>query len=542
MKQLNPGAEVLTDLPVYPWQHDVSHWVENRALKEWRTRSFAPHELLGSRILEGNDFEPTWRNMLNLKNTLWLQDHKVFSDVVFPCAGYISMVGEAIRQLTMADDFSIRYLNIKTAMILNDDKTVEVITTFKKLKLSTASSSEWYEFSIYSHNGNTWTKHCDGQAKGGKNNEMAKPQVPENPAQLPREINFPYAIFTRIGLHYGPNFQALRSVSAMPGKKESVALLDPPPTTSSAYSLHPTTIDQCLQLLGLASVDGRPYLFQNALLPTAVEQLYIQPASKEHAPMQAMAKAVTLPRNTGNVQGNITISKNDGVLLSIQGCKLSIFEQQEQDQNSDARIAAARLNWRPDLDFIPIDSLMTARVKDTEKLRRIEIYSFLCMLEIQERIRSCPSNAVHFEKFRCWIDQIIEEGHLGNNGIVTNSNDLVKLSGNDRLAMISLIREQLKDTEFEPAAELVTRLLNNCVGVFNGETEILDVYLRDNGLTNLYDMNGDRIDSTEFFVTAGHTNPRMRVLEIGAGTGGTTLIALQALTSLNGEPMYANYT
>lgn len=542
IKPLNPEAKILTDLPVYPWQHDVSHWVENRVLKEWRTRSFAPHELLGSRVLEGNDFEPTWRNMLNLKNTLWLHDHKVFSDVVFPCAGYISMAGEAIRQLTMADDLSIRYLNIKTAMILSDDKTVEVFTTFKNLKLSTTSSSEWYEFSIYSHNGNTWTKHCDGQAKGGKNNEMANIQVPKNPAQLPREIKSPYAIFTRIGLHYGPSFQALRSVSAMPGKRESVAFLDQPPTTSSTYSLHPTTIDQCLQLLGLASFDGRAYLFQNALLPIAVEQLYIQPASKEHSPMQAMAKAITIPRNTGDVLGNITIFENDRVLLSIQGCKLSVFEQQQQDQDSDARIAAARLHWRPDLDFIPIDSLMTARVKDTEELRRMETYSFLCILEIQERIRRCPSSAGHFEKFRGWIDQIIEEGHLGNNRIVTNSSNLVKLSANDRLAMIPLVREQLKDTEFEPAAELVTRLLNNCVGVFNGETQILDVYLRDNGLTNLYDMNGDRIDSTEFFVTAGHTNPCMRVLEIGAGTGGTTLIALQALTSLNKEPMYAKYT
>lgn len=539
---LNPGAEVLTDLPVYPWQHDVSHWVENRALKEWRTRSFAPHELLGSRILEGNDIEPTWRNMLSLKNTLWLNDHKVFSDVVFPCAGYISMVGEAVRQLTKADDFSIRCLSIKTAMILDDDKTVEVITTFKKLRLSTASSSEWYEFSIYSHNGNIWTKHCDGQAKGGKDSEMAEPQVPENSAQLPRSINSPYAIFTRIGLHYGPNFQALQSVSAMPGQKKSVASLDPPPTTSSAYSLHPTTIDQCLQLLGLASADGLAYLFQKALLPTAVEQLYIQPASKDHAPMQVMANAITIPRNPGDVQGNITIVENSRVLLSIQGCKLSAFEQQEQDQDSDARIAAARLNWRPDLDFIPIDSLMTARVKDIERLRCMETYSFLCILEIQEKIRSCLSNAGHFEKFRCWIDQIVEEGRLGNNRIVTNSNKLVKLSADDRLAMIYLVREQVKDTEFEPAAELVTRLVENCVGVLNGETQILDVYLRDNGLTNLYSMNGDRIDFTEFFVTAGHTNPCMRVLEIGAGTGGTTLIALKALTSLNGEPMYANYT
>ena len=74
--------------------------------------------------------EPTWRNLLRLKDSLWLQDHKVLGDVVFPCAGYIAIAGEAIRQLTGTNDFSLRRLGIKTALVLQD-KAVELMTSLR---------------------------------------------------------------------------------------------------------------------------------------------------------------------------------------------------------------------------------------------------------------------------------------------------------------------------------------------------------------------------------------------------------------------------
>jgi acyl transferase domain-containing protein len=47
-------GEVLTDLPVYPWNHSASHWYESRIAKGWRSRRFGHHELLGQRsYLEG---------------------------------------------------------------------------------------------------------------------------------------------------------------------------------------------------------------------------------------------------------------------------------------------------------------------------------------------------------------------------------------------------------------------------------------------------------------------------------------------------------
>jgi acyl transferase domain-containing protein len=507
-----------------------------------RTRKHRRHELLGSRILEGNDVEPTWRNLLRLKDAPWLQDHKVLTDVVFPCAGYIAMVGEAVRQITSTDDFSIRRMSIKTAMILAEEKTVEVVTSFKPADLTSTNEVTWYDFSIYSHNGNAWTVHCTGQVRGGRDEELSESELASTHKELPRQIRSPYPIFTSVGLYYGPTFQGLQNVSAMPGAKEAAASLLPPPRTSSAYPIHPTTIDQGLQLLGLASADGLGYRFAQILLPTGIEHLYIQPARQELAPLHATAGAAPVAGTTGNINGEITIADSNGVLLSAQGCKLSVFEQQPQSLDRDDRIAAARLGWRPHLDFVPLDSLMSVPPKDLSALQLMEAYVFLVTVEMRDRIRENAPYQGHFGKFSRWIDEQVEQGSAVRNRLVPDSAELVSLEAEDRQVRIHQLQAQLQDGEFAAVAELVTRLLDNSVEVFNGETEILDVFVRDNGLTKLYNLTGERTDPTEFFVTSGHTNSTMRILEIGAGTGGTTLVALQALTSINGEPMYGSYT
>ncbi|KAJ0422729.1 hypothetical protein BJY00DRAFT_322312 [Aspergillus carlsbadensis] len=540
LEKLTPGATILTDLPVYPWQHDTSHWAETRAAREWRTRKHRRHELLGSRILEGNDVEPTWRNLLRLKDAPWLQDHKVLSDVVFPCAGYIAMVGEAARQVTGAEDFSIRRMSIKTAMILAEDRTVEIVTSFRPVDLSTAREVTWYEFSIYSHNGTAWTVHCTGQVKGGRDVELSEPEGGSTHTDLPRQVRSPYPIFTSVGLHYGPAFQGLQTVSAIPGAREAAASLRPPSPTASDYSIHPTTIDQGLQLLGLASADGLGYRFAQILLPTGIEHLYIQPSSQNAAPIHARACTTPVNGTAGNINGEITIGDSECIILSAQGCKLSAFEHQPQNLDRDDRIAAARLSWRPHLDFVPLESLMTVRPKDMSALQLMEAYVFLVTVEIQDRIREAAPYQGHFEKFHRWIDAQVEQGRGGGNRLVPDSVELVDLNPENRHVRIHQLQGQLQNSEFAAVAELATRLLDNCVEVFKGDTEILGVYVRDNGLTELYNLTGERTDPTEFFVTAGHTNPGMRILEIGAGTGGTTLVALQALTSINGEPIFTD--
>ncbi|KIX01227.1 uncharacterized protein Z518_08952 [Rhinocladiella mackenziei CBS 650.93] len=533
---LTTGSNLLTDLPTYPWNHDTSYWSENRAVKDWRLRKFPRHELLGSRVLEGNDVEPVWRNMLRLKDTIWLAGHKVYGDVVFPFAGYIAMAGEGVRQLTGIEGFIIRNLNVKTAMVVQDNP-VEVMTSLRRSKNSHESENGWYEFAIVSHNGSTWAEHCDGDIRPGAEPPTYS-QIPPSEA-LPRKIHSPYDLFQSVGLHYNGSFRGLEDVSAMPGQKMAVGTLKAQTITDSAYALHPATMDQCLQLLGMGSSEGLSRHLQRIPLPTFVEKISIQP---HKSPDRLRAKAVATHISAqGDIEGEMIAMEGSTPVLVVEGCRLSAFEEKLVTVLDDP-IAAARASWRPHIDFVPLETLMLSHEKDANDVRIIEEYGLLCSAEILERIKDTQDSHWHFTKFRKWMDGVVTGGRLGQNKIVSNSKELLELSSQHRLELIHLLQEKLKASPFVHVAELTTRLLDNCVGIFDGTTEVLEVYLKDDTLTKLYALTGARIDASEFFVSAGHSNPTLRVLEIGAGTGGTTLIALKALTSINNEPMYSSYT
>lgn len=79
---LIPRGRVLTDLPTYPWLHDTRYIDEPRNAARYKARQYPRHDLLGARVVEGNDIEPAWRNMLDLKEASWLLDHIVNGQVV----------------------------------------------------------------------------------------------------------------------------------------------------------------------------------------------------------------------------------------------------------------------------------------------------------------------------------------------------------------------------------------------------------------------------------------------------------------------------
>lgn len=108
----NPSRTVLTNLPSYAWHYEGKYWKESRISKAYRMKEFPHHDTLGSRVAMANDFGPTWRNIINLENVHWIEDHKLHTDIVFPGAGYIATVGEAIRQLTGSEDYTVRNVTI----------------------------------------------------------------------------------------------------------------------------------------------------------------------------------------------------------------------------------------------------------------------------------------------------------------------------------------------------------------------------------------------------------------------------------------------
>ncbi|KFZ17505.1 hypothetical protein V502_04560 [Pseudogymnoascus sp. VKM F-4520 (FW-2644)] len=84
-----PKGNVLTDLPRYAWHRQGPYWTESRLSQGWRQREFPKHDILGARVVEASEFDPTWRCLLKLDDVPWIRDHDISHDIVFPGAGFI---------------------------------------------------------------------------------------------------------------------------------------------------------------------------------------------------------------------------------------------------------------------------------------------------------------------------------------------------------------------------------------------------------------------------------------------------------------------
>jgi acyl transferase domain-containing protein len=144
-------GNVLTDLPRYAWNRQGPYWTESRLSQGWRQREFPNHDILGARVVEASEYNPTWRCLLRLDDVPWIRDHDISHDVVFPGAEYVAMAGEAIRQLTGEVDFTVREVTISNALVLLEGVTTEIITHLKPLRLTTTLDSTWYDFDIASY-------------------------------------------------------------------------------------------------------------------------------------------------------------------------------------------------------------------------------------------------------------------------------------------------------------------------------------------------------------------------------------------------------
>jgi SAM-dependent methyltransferase len=68
----------------------------------------------------------------------------------------------------------------------------------------------------------------------------------------------------------------------------------------------------------------------------------------------------------------------------------------------------------------------------------------------------------------------------------------------------------------------------------------VNLLYQNDGLKDFYDIMAG-LDLSNLFSTLGHANPTLRVLEVGAGTGGTTALALGGLTQSDGPRLYSRY-
>lgn len=528
----------LTDLPLYPWHYEETLWNESRLAREWRLREFPHHDILGSRVLESTDHSPSWRNLLRLDVVPWIKDHDIAGDIVFPGVGYIAMAGEAIRQLTGSSDFTARRVHIKAAMILNQDTAaLEVVTQMHKIALTSSADSDWYSFSISSHQNGGWLKHASGEVRAGQGSEQ-KLTTPEI-APFPRLVSAKawYRKFRAMGIEYGPRFIGLRDMSADTREPQLVAsVTNDSREGESPYAIHPTTLDLVLQAVAPAVSHGLTRRMGAAGIPSYIEEIFICPPKSPEIRMHIVASE---PQRNAYVGDAVAVS--DGQLVvRVKGMQMSFIGDSGNEAEEDLH-AAVELEWKEDINLMDPAPLI-CQAKDRREVHALlDKFSAVCMLDTAHRLEGITTTKDHLESYRDWLNSVAADITAGKYLTPEEDEGIANMGHESREETIASLHAELMQTEAHAAAEAIHRITRDCVSICEGTTDVLGLLLEGNVLHELYDFMQNS-DYTTFLDLEAHHKPNIKILEIGAGTGGTTATILPALQSAYGERMYSSYT
>jgi acyl transferase domain-containing protein/NADPH:quinone reductase-like Zn-dependent oxidoreductase/SAM-dependent methyltransferase len=572
-----PALRVLTDLPSYPWNHSNRYWQESRINQSIRARTQPPHDLLGL-LIPGANIEntATWRNVLRVSESPWISDHVVQNNIVYPGAGYISLAIEAIKQLTNIQDstwsgksisgYRLRDVEFLAALVVPDDTNgIEVQTKLSKVSDKVIGLRGWNYFEVSSvTSDNRWMLHAKGFVRVDVAGTLAVSSAPKL-VKIPlssycRHID-PHDLFSNLqsrGIHHGPKFQNTIKVVQDGHESRSVSYVKIADTSLANdlprnHVLHPTTLDSII-LSSYSALPGVGAFEDDAKLPYSIQKLWVCSGiscAPEHVFQCYTSVQYVSPQK---MQGNSLVvdaeAPDSGAVLEMQGlvCQSvgrsgSVSDKTEKQWEEEL---CSKIEWAPDLSLAQPQALEEFKRQQSNssdevdrdlviRLRRV------CVYYCRDAIQGLTSKDIahlqpHHVKFHRWMQNQLDLAALRH--LAPDSDTWISDGPQEREREVALAATQ--SVEGEMACHLGPHLLS----MLRGDRAPLEVMMEGRLLYRYYAeairMGPSLVQLAALLRQVVHKNPRARILEIGAGTGGATRHMLKALGSTeSGGPLAA---
>ncbi len=554
-------------LPHYPWQR-TRHWNETEASRLIRCVPEA-HPLVGPHETSPDDPERhVWRIDLDPRRIAWLEDHRVQGPIVFPGAGHMDLVLGCFEQLFGRGRFDIMDVRFEKPLFIFDNKAPPEVQVVLQADRSYAICSRQPDSS-------DWITNSVGRVRVREFEEppapldvdalRAKAPSPVDPDQL-------YATHDRNGLMLGATFKALTELGS--GPLRSIGRVVAPPMIAKdalRHCSHPGLLDSSFQSMTLA-VGFEPDSTEKKLyIPTAIRKLTMY--GPPSATLWAYSEGHREPQ-AGEGESDLWILNDRGeVHIRIEGFRCKSITRQV-DGDVDVSDWLYELNWLPRVrsrtrplaaDFIPeLEQLATAVepiVRAKRGSERREEYSVvearidrLCIGYVCEALEHLGmplqlGSSFVGEELLAKLSVARQHHRLFHRllqilrgvGVLENTGERWQVAANPEPLDTERLLAQLRADH--PAFEPELRVLEPCGkhldAVLRGDTDPTELLFPNGDLQPMSELYGESRtfdfantipeNVVEKVIQTLPVDRPLRVLEIGAGTGGTTRHLLRVL-------------
>ncbi|KKY25511.1 putative pks-nrps protein [Phaeomoniella chlamydospora] len=537
----SPEPKLLKNLPTYAWDHKKPHWRESRISRNYRLRNHGAHELLGRRVFDDSSYEMRWRNILRLSELPWLRGHDFQGQVLFPGAAYVAMALEAARAI--ASGRSIKLIEVKDMSILRaltideHHPGVETMFTVKFVGQDVRVRDDAMleaDFACYVCTDDTSSleTRCLGRIVlhlGASSVNDLPPRAQERSDLVPLDVDRWAASLVNVGLNYTGLFKGITTGKrTMNHATATASWLEV--DVGNEFLIHPGILDVGFQTMFAAHCSPASGTLWSPYLPVKMGRLVMNPNinyQTSFGELKYEFDAFITGSSINSLVGDLNYyDAQNKTGIQIEGLVLRSFSEWKPTND---RLLFSKTEW--DIDVNGGFETLLEKGKDfgdielVEAIERTALYYFRTLMDAIS-----PSEIQgfrwHFQKFLEAVDVCLSQVRSGEHPVVQT--EWQKDTRDDIMQMKERFPGQID-------LQLAHSIGENLVKVVRGEEQMLEIMLEDDMLNRLY-MEGCGFSELNWYIgqvvkRIAYKYPRMKVFEIGAGTGGTTRSVLDAIGS-----------
>lgn len=551
-------TRVLSDLPSYEWNKSHRFEPKSRVAYKRRFPGMPYKPFLGWKSPYHEGPGHSFRQAISLEHMPWIREHRVDGDPMMPFTGYIALATEAVRSLDSVSPQHIaaREVHVKRSLRIHEDEQADVTVRLKPIPLGTEiDSTNVWSFEILSWTEEKdWTTHCSGQIEASSNELSPDSTLLQQAEKLMANMELEgesaeneYSALEQAGVKFGPSFRRMSRLRVTTdGAVHDVEMRDldliPSDPESSPVTTDPPALDSFLHASG-AFPGLNPK--KHGGYPTYVRRLHLSNRIPYRVGQRfTIATCIEdmSPKIGSWIVNVVVFAQTGSSLLPVaifQGFQLRSFVPPGTIDNAINPPKGFCYKVTPCVDLlnrlelerlVQIEDYPEAEVQESHKLNEAGLYFMLQALKsVPEHQRhSLPS---HYSSFLKWSQRTFESMASKRKAreleLINTAPTLVPevRNSNGSGAMLCAVGEHIGD-------------------ILRGKVQPLEVMLQDDMLVRSYEQNhpaarGAKI-MAKYVRLLSKTNPKLRILEIGAGTASATTTVLEAVSD-DGELRVAEY-